>query len=155
MKQKIKMLLFEIQNLTMANKMLNSLPADVLKDIHTFILIHPIAELVKQLQFELLPPVVEDEFTYCPAQLTISCPHDNYFLLHHCDEVIYKSNICCFILEDFGDAEYDVYKIQSDYRSDIELGRVFGTDRWGHDLDENRTDFEDWVSREAAFSGTF
>ena len=115
----------------MANKMLNSLPADVLKDINTFILIHPIAELVKQLQFELHPPVVEDEFTYCPAQLTISCPYYNYFLLRQCDQVLYKSNICCFILEDFGDAEYDVYKIQSDYRSDIELGRVFGTDRWG------------------------
>ena len=138
------MLLFEIQNLTMANKMLNSLPADVLKDINKFILIHPIAELVKQLQFELLPPVVGDEFIYCPAQLTISCPHDNYFLLHHCDEVIYKSNICCFILEDFGDAEYDFHQIQSDYRSDIQMGRVFGTARWGHDLDGNRRDFEDW-----------
>ena len=136
------MLLFEIQILTMANKMFNSLPADVLKDIHTYILIHPIAELVKQLQFELLPPVVEDEFTYCPAQLTISCPHYNYFLLRHCDEVLYKSNICCFILEDFGDAEYDVYKIQSDYRSHIKLGRVFGTDRWGHGLDENRRDLK-------------
>ena len=57
----------------------------------------------------------------------------------------------CLILDDFGDAEYDLYQIQSDYRSDIQLGRVFGTDRWGHDLDQNRWDFEDGVLREARF----
>ena len=108
------------------------------------------------MQFVILPPVVDDEFTYCPAQLTITCPHDNYFLLHQCDEVIYKSNICCLILEDFGDAEYGLYQIQSDYRSGIQLGRVFLVQTaGGHDLDENRRDFEDWVLREAAYNDPF
>lgn len=105
-------------------------------------MIQPIAELVKQLQFVILHPVVDDEFTYCAAQSTITCLHDNCFILHQRDEVTYKSNICCLILEEFGDAEYDLYQIQSDFRSDIQLGRVFGTDRGGHDLDENRRDLK-------------
>ena len=54
-----------------------------------------------------------------------------FFILHGCAQEFYKSRMYCLILEDFGDADYDLYQIQSDYRSDIQMGRVFGTDRWG------------------------
>ena len=36
-------------------------------------------------------------------------------------------------LPDFGDAEYDRYQIESDHASGITLGRVAGTERWGHE----------------------
>ena len=35
-------------------------------------------------------------------------------------------------LPDFGNAEYDRYQIESDHASGITLGRVAGTERWGH-----------------------
>ena len=36
-------------------------------------------------------------------------------------------------LPDFGHAEYDRYQIESDIASGIILGRVLGTERWGHE----------------------
>ena len=38
-----------------------------------------------------------------------------------------------YYLPDFGDAEYDRYQIDSDRASGITLGRVAGTERWGHE----------------------
>ena len=42
------------------------------------------------------------------------------------------------MLENFGDADYDSHQIESDMHCNIELGRVLGTDRWGHDFDLTR-----------------
>ena len=70
------MLLFEIQNLTMANKMFNSLPADVLKDINTFNLIHPIAELVKQKTVGVRRPYKKGTMTHkWSISADLSGPH--------------------------------------------------------------------------------
>ena len=80
---------------------MNNLPVDVLRNIDRCNFIHPIAHLVNNLQFEILPP---DEFTYCPAQLAITCPNGNFLILHRCAQEFFKSRIYYLILEHFGDA---------------------------------------------------
>ena len=49
------------------------------------------------------------------------------------EDRIVLAHYCTYYLPDFGDAEYDRYQIDSDRTSGISLGRVAGTERWGHE----------------------
>ena len=95
--------------------------------------VHKTAALIKSL-----------EFTYVRrgSYLQVVPTNDNnvfwilrFWTLHaecRCYDVAHFRR---YDLDDFGNAHYDRYQIDSDSASGITLGRVEGTRRWGHEPD--------------------
>ena len=89
---------------------------DLCRMIDSYLFAHPASCLIKTLTFEYMPE--EDRgAVYKPARLCVRSREDGSR---------------AYSLQDFGDAIYDVYQIESDCASDIQRGRVGGTSRWGH-----------------------
>ena len=91
---------------------------------------HRTAPLIKDLEFTRLP-----ESVYRPARLQVrAAPHARFrkYLLGPAAYLRLVPSLF-YTLSDFGDSEYDRYQIDSDQASDIALGRVVGTERWGHE----------------------
>ena len=103
---------------------------------------HRTAPLIKDLEFTRLPET--DNGVYRPVRLQVrAAPHARfrkflwqtgtaYFGLASSPEYLRPVPSRFYQLSDFGDSEYDRYQIDSDQQSGITLGRVAGTERWGH-----------------------
>ena len=92
---------------------------DLCKVIDSFLFAHPASCLIKALTFVYMPEELHD-WVYKPARLCVRSRGQGSYAK-------------TYALQDFGDASYDVYQIESDCASNIELGRVGGTSRWGHE----------------------
>ena len=93
---------------------------------------HRTAPLIKDLTFTRLPET--DNGVYRPARLQVrAAPHARFhkYLLGPAAYLRLVPSLF-YTLSDFGDSEYDRYQIDSDQQSGITLGRVAGTERWGH-----------------------
>ena len=104
------------------------------------------ASLIKDLKFTRLPEA--DNGAYRPARLQVGAAPHARFLQHRLrfkPSALFLQHLTLtrpnrmvstrcrhYDLPDFGDAEYDRYQIESDHASGITLGRVAGTERWGH-----------------------
>ena len=101
---------------------------------------HRTAPLIKDLTFTRLP---EDNGEFLPARLEVrAAPHARFLVRVNRGNVVDVRNGPIYLgavpsrfyqLSDFGDSEYDVYQIDSDHFSGITLGRVVGTEHWGHE----------------------
>ena len=85
--------------------------------------VHRTAPLIKDLTFQYLDISMH----------VVECPGAQYFTVID-DGRCRRFRHRIFDLWDFGDTEYDRYQIDSDQQSGITLGRVAGTERWGHEL---------------------
>ena len=103
---------------------------------------HRTAPLIKDLEFTRLPET--DNGVYRPARLQVRAALHARFLTYLWGPALivrralassptYLRSSRCYTLSDFGDSEYDRYQIDSDQASDIALGHVVGTERWGHE----------------------
>ena len=125
----------------------NRLSPEVQRLISSWTLfVHRTAHLIKDLEFTRLHEA--DNVLYRPARLHVgAAPHARF--LQHClcfkPSALFLQHLTLtrpnrmvstrcrhYDLPDFGDAEYDRYQIESDHASGITLGRVAGTERWGH-----------------------
>ena len=92
---------------------------DLCRMIDSYLFSQPASCLIKALAFEYLPCDERGEI-YKVARLCVRSRGQGSYAR-------------TYALQDFGDASYDVYQIESDCASNIELGRVGGTSRWGHE----------------------
>ena len=120
------------------NRQWNKLPPDVTRQIRKFRPIHPTALLVKDLEFTRIPEENPPGGIYWPARLLVASPGANFSefrrSLLNDPRRTWDASHRHYTLSDFGDAEYDRYQIGSDWESGIRLGRVAGTERWGHNV---------------------
>ena len=115
----------------------NHLPSEVSKEIGRFRFSHPTAPLIKDLLVTHSPE--HDAYgVYMPARLQVEVSEisevNSWFLIPRrpLRGAAYHVRERHYALSDFGDATYDRYQIDSDNASGIVLGRVAGTERWGH-----------------------
>ena len=108
--------------------------------------VHRTAPLIGDLKFTRLPEA--DNGAYRPARLQVGAAPHALFLQHRLQiapHALFLQHLTLtrpnrmvstrcrhYDLPDFGDADYDGYQIESDHASGITLGRVAGTERWGH-----------------------
>ena len=92
---------------------------DLCRMIDSYLFAHPASCLVKALAFEYMPEEERGD-VYKPARLCVRSRGDGSYAR-------------TFRLQDLGESSYDVYQIESDCASGIQLGRVGGTSRWGHE----------------------
>ena len=94
--------------------------------------VHQTAPLIKDLTFEYLEEETNQYGIYWPHRTIVECPGTQYFTVIQFERC---RRFCgrIFYLWDFGDSEYDRYQIDSDDTGEIILGRVAGTERWGHE----------------------
>ena len=92
---------------------------------------HRTAPLIKDLTFEYLEEEANQYGIYWPHRTVVECPGTQYFTVIQFEKCR-RFRGRTFYSTNFGDSEYDRYQIDSDQASDIALGRVVGTERWGH-----------------------
>ena len=117
------------------NRQWNKLPPDVTRQIRNFRPIHPTALLIKDLEFRYFPEDRPPWLVPNCLQVTPACANSskNIRILDSAWPYdIFLDSSRQYTLSDFGDSEYDRYQIDSDRASGIRLGRVAGTERWGH-----------------------
>ena len=96
---------------------------------------HPNAHLTKDLEFTELHEVNRTGLgIYWPARLLVTKTRAQ---LPQCfswnwQADIVRVRIRQYMLSSFGNSEYDRYQISSDLASGMVLGRVAGTEQWGH-----------------------
>ena len=95
--------------------------------------VHRTAPLIKDLTFEYLEEETNQYGIYWPHRTVVECPGTQYFTVVLYDERCMRSRGRTFYSTSFGDSKYDRYQIDSDIASSIDLGRVVGTGRWGHE----------------------
>ena len=107
-----------VHSLQNSNRQWKRLPPEVTRQIRNWRFAHPTALMIKELRFTRLPEQNPTGWgVYRPARLQVE---------------VSGSRTRRYRIADFGDAEYDRYQIDSDNASRIVLGRVTGTERWGH-----------------------
>ena len=93
--------------------------------------VHRTAPVLKDLTFEYLEEGTNQYGVYWPHRTVVECPCTQYFTViqfERCKSFRGRT----YYSTNFGDSEYDRYQIESDDTSGITLGRVAGTERWGH-----------------------
>ena len=116
----------------------NELSPDVTRQIRNFRPIHPTALLIKDLAFTRLPEENPPGGVYWPARLLVASAGAPVIHVEFRRRLLgdprhtWGDSRRHYTLSDFGDSEYDRYQIDSDRASGIRLGRVAGTERWGH-----------------------
>ena len=93
--------------------------------------VHRTAPLIKDLKFTRLPEARHP--VYRPARLRVTGATFLREPFLTWQGRVVRVFLRDFIFSDFGNAEYDRYQIDSDLASGIALGRVAGTERWGHE----------------------
>ena len=93
--------------------------------------VHQTAPLIKDLTFEYLEEGTNQYGIYWPHRTVVECPGTQYFTVVLYDERCRRFRGRTFYSTSFEDSKYDRYQIDSDRASDIVLGRVVGTYRWG------------------------
>ena len=128
-------LTIESRALMVASRQWKELSPELQRDINIWTMFaHQTAPLIKALKFSrLLHDLFVEDNCYIPAHLRVEGfdeEDDNYPMFLISPRRSLRELV--FVLNDFGDAEYDRFQIDSDNASGITLGRVVGTGRWGH-----------------------
>ena len=118
----------EARALKTASRRANSLSSEVAREISNCRFIHPTALLIKDLEFEYWGIVLAHNGIYQATRLRIA---GDLCLMSY---VPSPRNYRHYYLRDFSDAEYHRYQIDNDSASGILLGRVSGTEQWGHEV---------------------
>ena len=129
----VNTLTLEARALKVASHQWNGLSPEVARDISLMtLIINPTALLIKDLTFEYLEEETNQYGIYWPHRTVVECPGTQYFTVIQFEKCR-RFRGRTFYSWNFGDSEYDRYQIDSDQASDIALGRVVGTERWGHE----------------------